>query len=312
MNPLIRILSGLLVIQVLIILGINFINFKGTGSPNDPLISIKTDQINQLKIDKLNEKKLVLIKKEGAWKIQDYFDFPVSEQKLNQFLLKLSSLKKTLVVAKTKETAKRFKVTESNYEIKITIGDQILLMGASPGYQKVYTRLSKQPEIYAVKFGAYEANTDPKEWIDKTLFHVNPSDVTRIELPTFTLERQGDFFVLKGLKEHEEMIEAKVKRLVSKLTSMSFQEILGDKNKAIYRQKSPLFSYTLILSSGQSIQYAFSKPRKADYAVLKVSSRKEYVKLQSYSIDSLMKTTKQNFIQKKEKETGQSDTLKKK
>lgn len=313
MKRIIHILTVLLVVQAgLFIILMLTKSDTGAFTSTEPLLGVKaTTEVDGITIEQPDKTKLLLQKQNDTWVLPDHFGFPVSPSKIDPFIQKLLDQKQGWAVAKTQSTAKRFKVSDSGFEKKITFskGGQILkalFIGSSPGFRKVHARVSGQDNIYAIEFSAYEASVKPQDWVDKNVLHLKGDDIDQIQLPEFTLRREGDRFVVNAAGDNKVTADNEANALLSEVVGLSFQDVLGTENKPEYQQQRPVFSYTLRKKAGDKLRYTFSKPENKEYFVLKSSTRNEYFKVSKYTVERLQEFTKAKLVQAKKAEQTES------
>ncbi|RMG41713.1 MAG: DUF4340 domain-containing protein, partial [Candidatus Dadabacteria bacterium] len=217
MNSLIRTLVIILVAQIALIAfmysgGDKLAHFKS----QEPLLPFKTEDVDTVQIEEKDKKPLVLTKKDDNWVIPADNNFPASETKVKEFLNKLAKIKKPLPVGQTKIAAKQLKVTDENFERKITFkqGDKvlgILYLGSSPVYKMVHARLAGSDLTYSIPFSVYQAAVQKDVWRNLKLLQVKAADISNLKLNGFKLIRKDKKVILSDLKDSEEMNSSKVK-----------------------------------------------------------------------------------------------------
>jgi hypothetical protein len=309
MKRTIHILTVLLVVQVGFFVFLMLTKSDtGAFTSTEPLLGIKaTTEVDGITIEQPDKAKLLLKKQNDTWILPDHFGFPVSSSKIDPFVQKLLDQKQGWAIAKTRSAAKRFKVSDASFEKKITFSKagkilKTLFLGSSPGFRKVHVRASGQDNIYAIEFSTYEASVKPQDWVDKSVLHLKRDDIDQIQMPEFTLRREGDRFVANAAGDNEETADDESNALLSEVVGLSFQDVLGTENKPEYQQQKPVFSYTLRKKSGDKLRYIFSQPKNKAYFVLKSSTRNEYFKVSKYTVKRLQEFTKAKLVQAKKAE----------
>ncbi len=309
MNRKILTLFIVLIIQIGLALGIYF-NKEETGAftTEERLLDFDAAAVDKILLEDGEEKTSLVVKKEkGVWVLPNHHGFPASSGKTEDFIKKISSIKKNWPVATTKSTAKRFKLGEENFEKKITfsMGDKeskALLVGTSPGFRKVHARLPGDDNIFAIEFSSYEAEVKPEEWTDNKFLKLKREEIAWIKTPSFSLIKKDDKFVLKDIKEEEEMVKEEANNLISRVADLSFQEVTGKEDKPEYRQSTPELTYTLEMKTGKRVNYTFSQPKDEEYFVLKVSSHDYFFKMSKYEVERLQEFKREKLVQTKKEE----------
>ncbi|MDL1968515.1 MAG: DUF4340 domain-containing protein [Deltaproteobacteria bacterium] len=309
-----------LAVQMALAVGVNLARTDYTAfEPTETLLSADPKTVDDIRIQGSDEQ-VELKKQDGEWRISSQNNFQSDQDKVKAFLDKLLELKKGWPVATTSAAAKRFKVAEENFERKITLSREdkkidTLYIGTSPGFRKVYARNKDEKPVYAVNFNDYEVGTKSGDWIDKWVLKHQVSDISHVRLPDFSMSRRDGKLAVEGIDENtEETVVEEAERLLRKIADLCIRStILGDETKSEYKQDNPDFSYTLALSAGESETYVFSKPKDANYYVLKPSHRAEYFKVDKWVVDSIKEVSRSKLVRKKEdakKGTKEEDSTK--
>src|SRR3546814_601198 len=232
MRRLAVILSGLLAVQVagavaLAVTGPDYGAFK----PSEPLVAFDPAAVQEISIDagkKEGEEEAVVLRREGeGWTLPGLYGFPADDDKVAKLMENLAGLKRGLPVATSGAALERFKVTEESHERRIVLngGDGTLgevLIGASPSFRQVHARTPEDDVVFSVAFKTYEAGTRADDWMDRQVLHIPEEEIERIVLPTVTLARAEEKFVVEGLGEGEEANAEAVSNLVDKIARLSF------------------------------------------------------------------------------------------
>ena len=297
-----------LAIQVALAVGVNLARTDYSAfKPMKTILSFDVKMVNSIYIQGDN-KRVELTKQEGRWCVSPLNNFQADQNKIEDFLGKLAELKKGWPVATTTTAARRFKVAKNDYERKITLSKDgknvdTLFIGTSPGFRKVHARQKDEKSIYAVKFNDYEASAKPEDWIDKGVLRHQVSEISRVQLPDFSLTHQDGNLSVDDIDENtEETVTEESERLLCKIADLRIRTVLGDKEKSEYNQDNPLFRYTLVLSCGDLEEYVFSKPKGADDYVLKPSHWKEYFEVDGWVVNDIKEIGRSKLVRKKEDE----------
>jgi hypothetical protein len=297
-----------LAMQIALAVGVNLSRSDyGAFEPMETILSFNSKTVDSIHIQG-DDKRVELTKQEGRWRVSPLNNFQADRDKVEAFLDKLGELKKGWPVATTSAAAKRFKVAEKNFERKIVLfrgGENIatLYIGTSPSFQKVHARNRDEESVYAVKFNDYEAGARPEDWIDKKILQHPASDILRVQLPDFSLSRQDENFTVEGIDENtEETVTEEAERLLRKIAGLSIRTVLGGEAKFEYNRDHPVFRYTLVLSSGDSEEYVFLKPKDAGDYVLKASYREEYFEVDDWVVDGIKEIDRSQLVRKKDDE----------
>jgi len=294
-----------LIVQIALAVGTNIARTDyGAFKPMEALLAIDKKAIDSIIIEGNKDRKVSLSKKEGSWLVSQMHNFHADQDKVENFLEKLSGLKKGWPVATTVAAKKRFKVSENEFERKITLlkkGEQdgLLFIGTSPSFRKVHARTGGENAIFAVEFNEYEASIKPEDWIDKDVLKHTAAEIAKVELSDVSLANQEGKLVVEGLSEKEETVVEEADRLLRKIGNLRISKVLGTEEKDEYNLEAPILKYSLTLSSGDAEQYVFSKLKDADNYVLKPSHRKEYFEVAGWIVNDIKKFNRSKLVKKK-------------
>ena len=308
-------MSGLLAAQLALALALNLGGEEyGVFAAEENLLSFDRQSIDGLRIDD-GMHSVVLIKHDGTWRLPDSGDFPASQQSVKRLLDKLAALQKGWPVARTRSAARRFKVDNEQFERKLALlsdADEkaILFVGTSPGFRKVYVRPGDEDEVFAVDFNTWEAEADADSWIDKDVLILDTSDVERVEMQGFVLQRVDGVLQVADLGDEEQTDDAASRALLGKLTGLRIQSLLGTENKPEYGQDEPALEFKIIRVGGESLSYRFSRSQDTPYYVLRRSDLDYYLQVAEYLVDPVIEITREQLVQARtDAEAGESQDL---
>lgn len=300
-----NILIGVLLLQVCLAVGLMMTGTdSGAFASKQPLLGMKLDDIDKISIEEQGNPPVVMSKNDGKWLLPDYFEFPVSSDKLEGAAGKLLDATVGWPVATTQSAAKRFKVASDDFEKKVVFSGpngmtKTLYLGTSPGFKKIHARTDGDDNIYGINFSAYELAAKPNDWADQQLLHIDGEEMSEIEMADVTLERDGDKFVVKSLTENEQTNESKASSLQSQLSNLSFLEVLGKIDKPEYQQNEPELAYSVVLKDGDRVSFTLSKVADKDDYVLKPSNSEYYFKVAKHVVEGLEGFNRASLVEDK-------------
>ncbi len=162
----------LLVIQIGLIIGIASQDKEFEPyAPNTKLVNFDPSAVDVIHIS-AEDSTLNLTKIDDIWVLSEENKVPVSSQQVESFLDTISGLKRTLAVATTENAAKRFKVSDDDYNYHLIIkgGDTQfadLYFGTSPGFKQIHLRVADTKEIITAGLASHELSPEVEQWIDK-------------------------------------------------------------------------------------------------------------------------------------------------
>ena len=300
----IKLLSLLLVIQGGLVVWFNHrSNDLSAFHPGQPLLSIDLSGINRLTIEEQGKEPLSMTRNNGGWVLPALQGFPVSPSRFKQFSDKLLGAKPSWPVARTKVAAKQLKVSDDNFERRIRFfkGNEKVggvFLGSSPTFRKVHARLDGDETIYSLDFNTYEARTKPADWYDRSLLNLSREEVARIDLGAYAVKREAKDFAVEGLTEEEKTDTDRVRKLVSRVTSIDFDDVFGKDGKDRFEKSEPIVDYAVETRDGKRLQYTVVSPPGEDYYILKTSAHPFYFRVKKSRFDDLRSTTRDQLVQK--------------
>ena len=264
--------------------------------------------ITSVEIAGTKNKKVILKKEHGKWKLPEHFNFPADSKAVNDFLKDLAGLEAGWPVATTEDAFDRFKVGPENFERHIVLfknGEKSaeIFLGTSPGVRKIHARTSGNNNIYEVRFSLFKAATDPDSWIDKDLLRIDQPAVTAIELPAVKIIKKNGSLQPDDLGANETVVKGGVEGLVNKVCTLSIEGVLGTSPPEGFKADSPGFQFAVVLEPDNLRRdYIFSKPEGKGYYILKTSDRPEYFKVAQWLVNGIKDVKRDDLVKKAEPE----------
>ncbi len=192
-------LSGILSVQLLLALGIYFMNAKPADFQGDqPFVAFATDDVTRLRIDGSDSH--VLIEKTGThWTLPNLEGVKASEKKITKVLENLSEVKSGWPVAQSHASHTRFDVSDDKFQRKISLfnGEKTLstiYLGTSPGYRSAHARKEGDDAIFSVRLANHEFPAEAKAWLDKAQLSLESYDAVMTD--SFSLVKEGKVWKL--------------------------------------------------------------------------------------------------------------------
>jgi hypothetical protein len=312
MQKWIKLLSGLLTVQLVLALAVNLSSEEhGAFQAKQKLLAFDAQAVNGLRIE-ADGNSLLLQMQDGRWLLPESGGFPADKPSVQRLLDNMAGLEQGWPVATTGSALRRFKVADDEFQTRITLlkDDQSLAqlyVGTSPGFRRVHVRPADAEAVFAVNFNSWEASAKADDWLDKEILKLDQSAVERLELPGVVLQRKADRLQVTGLSDQEKTNQEAVAGLLDKLTGLRIQSLLGREAKPEYRQDAPALELKLTRQGGEVLSYRFSKPQEGAYYVLKRSDYDDYFKIPEFSVKPLLETHREKLVQSDAKES-QDDT----
>ncbi|MBF0107494.1 MAG: DUF4340 domain-containing protein, partial [Deltaproteobacteria bacterium] len=176
----------------------------------------------------------------------------------------------------------------------------------SPGYRKVHLRLDNEKEVYAVNFESHKIQTGTNFWRDTDILGIKKEAVKEITINDIKLVQNNSAWKLQGLKEDEDAITEKTEELVLKITTLGFADVLGTKENSDYSLSHPALDFSVLIDD-KNVSYKFSKHKKENHYVLKVSTLPFYFKIDEITVKELLGFKREVLVKKKSPPVNETD-----
>ncbi len=304
MKKIISWLGGLLVVQLLVIVGVYW-NSNGTAQSEDTtlLTEVSPEAVDQIVIAE-SEKQSVLKKESGRWRLPNYEGLPARESEVKSLVERLVALKRHWPVANTTDTFKRFKVSDKVFERKVELksGDKslaTLYFGTSPSFKKIHVRLAGESEAYAVDLNSYDLKFADKEWLEQSLLAYKDG-VDKIKLSDLVLEKGNDWS-MPGLADNESLDSSAADKLVTDLENLSVEQLLDKSRRESIAGREPEATLTLYSADKETVYSGYKDGD--DYILvssLPVSGAMLPFKISEYQYNKLFDIGRNTFVKTKE------------
>jgi hypothetical protein len=239
------------IIAIVVLVALGVATFLVLREPPDParqaaraaLGPVPVDRLDRLEIRRnegsgasLHEESIVLVRKEGEWRMAEPVDYALNPTSVERMTEALAGLRTVDIVAENKAKHHVLEVDdELGVEVKALGGGDVLahfIVGVSRN-NMTYVRLPGKNEVYRVS-GSHRAtfNKSAKNLRDKTILKLDDDSVSRIAFANaagqLTLERKGDdaaAFAPVGV-EVPNFDERKAGSIAKMLTSLSTRDFV--------------------------------------------------------------------------------------
>jgi hypothetical protein len=292
----IGILSGLLVLQLALALGLNL--------AVDDHAAFEPEAVDALRIED-GESAVELARREDAWVLPGLDDFPADREAVARLLERLAGLQKGWPVATTTGALERFRVAPEAFERRITLtaGGQpaaVLYVDTAPGLRRSHVRPEGDDAVYAAALDAWEANAGVSDWIDKGVLALDQGHIARIELPDLTLERDGEDLRVAGLGEGEQADADAIRTLANRLANLRIESVLGE--DAVPAGDTPALTITVTRTEGDPLTYRLRKlPEGTDYLLTR-SDLDHPLVVAGFGVEPLVSAGREQLVQGAEAE----------
>ena len=302
MSRSIKLLLLLLVLQAGFAVWVNLpVDNPGAFESEKPLLSVEMDSVDAVTIEQTTGAPLRIARKDKRWVLPGKNDFPVAQEKFEEFAEKLVGARRFWPVGKTMVAARQFKVTEEQFERRVRFlrGEDVLgdvFLGSSPGFRKVHARLEGDPLTYAIDFNAFDAPAEADRWYDTEVLKARSEDIARIDLEAYALKAAEGGFQVEGLRENEETDVEPVRELVERVTDVDFKDVLFKDGKARFDDGQAVVEYVIEMKDGTEIRNTVVAPAEGDHYILKSSAQPHYFEVDPERFDKLRDTSRVRLV----------------
>jgi hypothetical protein len=313
MKPWIPFLGGLLLAQLVLALGLNLSGDDYSAfEPKEPLLAFDPAAVDRLVLADADAS-LTLSKQGADWELPDAGGFPADAAGVRRLIERLAALEKGWPVATSSSAARRFEVADDSYQRKLALysGDQPmgqLYVGTSPGFRKVHARPGDEERVFSVELNTWELSPRTDDWIDKGILALDAADLTRVRMPGFTLQRDGDAWRLEDSSEGESPNPEAVERLLRQIAGLRIDSLAGTGPEPDQAESQPLLEMEVRLRNGETLSYRFSRAEEEEGPfVLKRSDQAYLVELPGYAVEPLLETTRDGLVESQQEPAPAAD-----
>lgn len=265
MNGRIGLLAAVLVVQLVIVAALLWSQNRAESAA-EKLLDLDAKQVDHIVIADASEK-IDLVRKDDVWTVGDA---PADATKTNKLVNDFAGFESAWPVATTDTSAERFEVTEEKFQRRITFGagDEVLgdvLLGTSPGFQRVHARRVDAEAIYAVNFSNFQASTKADDWIDKAVL-ASDGVIKSVVAPSgFKLEKNSEGWLLDGAAANQDTATTFAERFEN-LRIIGTAEAAGATAKGVFAVVDSKGEFTLELSQGsEDTEYVVKSSRRPGF-----------------------------------------------
>ncbi len=286
MNTKIGILAAIAAAQLLLIAVFWFAG-DAVQDESEVLLELNGNDVTRLEISD-RQQTVDVVRSETGWTVRDT---QADEDKITRVLEKLAGLKAAWPVATTSASVERFEVGEGNYQRRVVAyaGDEVvgdLLLGTSPGYQRVHARNVDGSDVYSVELSNYELGTNADDWLDKSILAVD-GDVNRVDAifadedrEDITVEKGQEGWVFNGAAADQDAVQTYANRF-GNLRVLGFSSTIATDETVAQGTLS-------VVGEGNTIEFSLSRiGEDGDYLITSNAVEGVY-RLATYSAEQLL------------------------
>jgi hypothetical protein len=326
MQKTIGLLAVLLAAQLALAVGMSLTGPElKAQQPDTPLLDLGEQTVDKITIEGSDNQKIAIVRKGQGWVLPAIGNFPADQSKVERLLEQLQGLKRGPAVATTEGALERFKVSDQDFERRLTLARDdetlaTLYFGTSPGMRQVHARTSEDDAVYTARFGLYDAPVKAADWEDKAVLKIPADQIESISLAELTLRRANQSqnqsnskgesasmddageasdqtaWTAEPLEDDATVNQEKADGLARKLADLTVGSVLGREARPEYGLETPALTLTVKREDGKTIEYRLGKHDEGDDYVLKVSSRPEYFRVPGYTAKPLIEAVDREHL----------------
>ncbi len=302
MNKIIKLLTGIFILQLFITLMFFYSSGVMTTPPEKPLlISFSKDEINKIILGGPGNKEVVLEKIDELWTLPNKDNFPSNQAQVNQLLNRLTETRLETKISQQNSSHDRLKVSGSVFERKVELFtkdvSKLIYFGSSPSLRQSHARLAESNDVYVVKFSANDIDMQPNDWLKKDIFTIPNQDIQSVSFGKIVIERVSDeaklqsstnsqdsgddsiegkpnvLWAVNGLKNSKFSNDAAID-LINKIADMRINGIASQKTIEDINTSKKMSQYTVTLTNNEKIIFKLAELKSEEDFLLFTSQRK--------------------------------------
>lgn len=293
--------KGLLVFLAVQLAIVAYVYRPGQDAPPPPAAffeGVGPEAVRRLAIADDEQHAIVLEKTDKGWVIMSAGNFPVDQEKINSLLAKLTNLKTSRLVTRTRSSHKRLKVGKQTFSRRLELGlengdSHTLYLGSAPNYKTIHVRADKAGEVYLVKdLASWEAPVEEASWWPTHYMQLKAADLKGVKLTNkhgvLTLHRnEAGQWRLADAADKETLSEDAL-MFLDKISEITVAEYLGRQDKKGYRMRNPAAVLELTTGKQGMILTVGRKDKDTGDHVLKFSESPFYVRVGAHEVQEFL------------------------
>jgi hypothetical protein len=218
----------LLLIQCVLVAAVYWPGSGKQGSAIEAMAPFDRYRVTELYVGDEFDNETALKKVGERWFLPELEGLPADTLMVDKLLDAITNSANNWPIADSIAARQRFRVASYHYRRRISLlaGEQELgtfLLGASPGYGKIYARNQSQLAIYSIPFNAHDAPGVSGAWLDRKLLQTRAP--VRISADAYSLGLEGDQW-LSGMGETPD--ERELQALLAALRSLQIDGLASE------------------------------------------------------------------------------------
>lgn len=307
-----RILTGLLLLQVLILVFVFLPRGSETVAGGTLFAGLNSAEITQILLEDNAGESTTLLREGDGWVLADSEGFSADASKITPILDKISNLNTNRLITNTSSSHGRLQVADDDFLRRVTLTTEddtyILYVGSSPSPGSTHVRNSDDDATFLTSdITQFEVNAAASGWIDTSYITLTRTDVSNLVVTnangtyTFATDAEGAW-QLAGLQADQIFEQTQFNTILGRIVSMRMQTPLGTTEKPEYGLDNPQARVIVTLTAGEeATQTTYTLDIGSADAdgntIVKFSDSPYYVTVAEFSVEPIINATRDDFAQ---------------
>ncbi len=275
MSKLQKILSGVIVLQLMLAVGVFYLQRPTPMTTGLLVEGYDAETITRVSLTDAEGKQVTFEKHDGQWVLPEKGNYPLQAASLDEVLAAIGTLNTNRLVAATNTSHARLQVAGDTFQRKLVLegedGQPItLFVGTSPAASSTHIRLEGENQVYLTNaLSAAQLSTTLSSWVDTNYFQIPADQLKSLAIETadqsylLSVDEQGNW-TTSLIPEGQVFDPAKWNTLLASLTNIRMLEPVGKEIRPEYGLDAPaasvVYTYTDESGSQQTAQLVIGSP----------------------------------------------------
>jgi hypothetical protein len=311
MNQLQKTLSLLVLIQVVVLIGMNLSDSQPTQSNVTSMLDITADSVVKLTVksgvaEDQAKPALEIIKKNGQWVLPSADNFGLDSKKVENVFKKFVRMNVDTPIATSKSNHNTLNVGERTYSKSVSIStaetEFELVLGEAKG-RSMYVRKKAESEVYLAKgVTAFDISEAVTSYTDPEYFSVNDIKDVVIERPksvsqarTHLYQDENGQWLVDGL-QGQPIDQSRVRALLAAVRSARMVRPVGKSLRPEFGLGNPQAAVT-VKGKPDIVEFLVGNTVD-DFVYVKASHKEDVVLVRKYTVQALVNLDTRTLVDK--------------
>ena len=309
MNKTHKILVVIAILQLVLLVLVQFDQRTATSIGKAPLLGFSPDQITGVVVEKTASKtdamtSIRMNKKADAWSMPDADDFQLDTEQVVDTLQKLGSISVSNPVARSIANHNTLLVGEKNYSkrVKLTYadGELDLFLGEGKG-RSMYIRRGNSADVYLVEgLTTYDIGHEVTQYVDPTYFSIEDLLEVNLEINTpdnvnsaHLYQDETGNWMADGL-DGKTIDQSRVRALLTSVRSARMVRPVGKTLRPEFGLGNPRARVS-VKGKEKSLEFIIGSDT-GDFTYMKASNKEDVIVVRKYTLEALLRFKKEQLV----------------